>query len=56
MRAVSGVGCSYEIRRSVQALQVGLDWWIPTVLIAISYFVYLFHSFRGKVGAEGHGH
>jgi cytochrome d ubiquinol oxidase subunit II len=38
------------------ALQVGLVWWIPAVLIAIGYFIYLFRSFRGKVGAEGHGH
>lgn len=38
------------------ALQVGLVWWIPAILIAIGYFIYLFRSFRGKVGAEGHGH
>jgi len=30
-------------------LLIGLVWWIPAVLLAIAYFVYLFRSFRGKV-------
>ncbi len=33
-------------------------WWVPGILTAIGYFVYLFRSFRGKVDmeAEGYGH
>ena len=30
-------------------LLIGLVWWIPAILLAIGYFVYLFRSFRGKV-------
>lgn len=46
----------YEAATGALALRLGLFWWTPAILIAIGYFVYLFHSFRGKVGAEGHGH
>lgn len=40
------------------SLQVGLVWWILAIVLAIGYFSYLFHSFRGKVpsGSEGYGH
>jgi cytochrome d ubiquinol oxidase subunit II len=39
------------------ALRAGIVWWVPAILIAIGYFAYLFHSFRGKVSGEGgHGH
>jgi cytochrome d ubiquinol oxidase subunit II len=40
------------------ALQVGLVWWSIGIALAGGYFVYLFHSVRGKVGsdAEGHGY
>jgi cytochrome d ubiquinol oxidase subunit II len=40
------------------ALQVGLTWWIPALLLAIFYFTLLFRSFRGKValGPDGHGY
>lgn len=30
-------------------LRVGFAWWSLAMLIAVGYFVYLFHSFRGKV-------
>lgn len=40
------------------SLQVGLVWWVVAIVLAIGYFSYLFHSFRGKVtgDAEGYGH
>ncbi|MCO5295604.1 MAG: cytochrome d ubiquinol oxidase subunit II [Fimbriimonadaceae bacterium] len=40
------------------SLRVGLIWWLLAIVLAIGYFSYLFHSFRGKVqsGAEGYGH
>jgi cytochrome d ubiquinol oxidase subunit II len=40
------------------ALQVGLVWWSVGITLAGGYFVYVFHSFRGKVdaGAAGHGY
>jgi cytochrome d ubiquinol oxidase subunit II len=40
------------------ALQVGLVWWCIGMALAGGYFVYLFHSVRGKVasGAEEHGY
>jgi len=37
-------------------LRVGLVWWIPALLLALGYFTYLFHSFRGKVDVEGEGY
>jgi len=35
-------------------LSVGLAWWIPAMGLAVLYFVNLFRSMRGKVGAGGH--
>lgn len=35
-------------------LVLGLVWWIPAIVLAIGYFVYLFRSFRGKVAADEH--
>ena len=32
-----------------RGLAIGLAWWIPAIALAIGYFAYLFHSFRGKV-------
>jgi cytochrome d ubiquinol oxidase subunit II len=36
-------------------LRVGLMWWIPGMLIALGYFVFVYRMFRGKVQLEG-GH
>jgi cytochrome d ubiquinol oxidase subunit II len=38
------------------SLRVGLIWWPLAILLAIGYFIYLFHSFRGKVEMDGDGH
>jgi cytochrome d ubiquinol oxidase subunit II len=34
-------------------LRAGLYWWVPSIAIAVGYFVYLFRSFRGKVRPAG---
>jgi cytochrome d ubiquinol oxidase subunit II len=36
-------------------LRVGLMWWIPGMLIALGYFVFVYRMFRGKVQLEA-GH
>ncbi len=35
---------------SARALSIGLAWWIPGMLIAIGYVVFVYRSVRGKVG------
>jgi cytochrome d ubiquinol oxidase subunit II len=37
-------------------LRVGLTWWVVGMVLAVSYFIYLFRSFRGKVepGTDDH--
>jgi cytochrome d ubiquinol oxidase subunit II len=35
-------------------LVMGLVWWIPALVIAVGYFVYLFRSFAGKVRVDGY--
>ena len=37
----------------LHGLRVALAWWLVGSPIALSYFVYLFRSFRGKVDAGG---
>ncbi len=39
-----------------RGLAIGLAWWIPAVVLAIGYFVFLFRSFRGKVSADAYHH
>jgi cytochrome bd ubiquinol oxidase subunit II len=42
---------------NVHALQIGIGWWTVGIILVGAYFIYLFHSFRGKVDAnEGYGH
>jgi len=40
------------------AYRVALIWWVVGMIITVSYFVYLYRMFRGKVTAEsgGYGH
>lgn len=35
-------------------LIIGIVFWVPAILLAIAYFAFLFHSFRGKVEKRGH--
>jgi cytochrome bd ubiquinol oxidase subunit II len=39
-------------------LTVGLMWWVPGIILASGYFVYVYRSFRGKVSlpAQGDGY
>jgi cytochrome bd ubiquinol oxidase subunit II len=37
-------------------LRVGLIWWSIALALAAVYFIYLYHSFRGKVTVEGDGY
>lgn len=46
----------YNGANTPHGLLIGLVFWVPAVLIAIGYFVYLFRSFRGKVGGAAGGH
>jgi cytochrome d ubiquinol oxidase subunit II len=34
-------------------LRVGLAWWIPGMLLATGYVIYVYRSFAGKVRSEG---
>jgi cytochrome d ubiquinol oxidase subunit II len=45
------------VANDARALAIGLAWWIPAILLALGYFIYLFRSFRGKVSpaADYHG-
>ncbi len=44
----------YNSAAGSYGLRVGIVWWIIGMLIAISYFVFLFRTFRGKVVTEFH--
>ncbi len=37
-------------------LSVGMVWWSLGMVLATGYFVYLFHSFRGKTRVDEHGY
>jgi cytochrome bd ubiquinol oxidase subunit II len=34
----------------------GLTWWVPGMILALGYFVFIFRMFRGKVQREGEGY
>jgi cytochrome d ubiquinol oxidase subunit II len=37
-------------------LTIGLVWWTFALILAIGYFVFIYHQFRGKVALESDGH
>jgi cytochrome d ubiquinol oxidase subunit II len=39
-----------------RGLVLGFAWWIPAIVLAVGYFVYVYRSFRGKVAPGGEGH
>jgi cytochrome bd ubiquinol oxidase subunit II len=41
---------------SAYGLKVGLAWWIPGMLLALGYFVFVYRHFGGKVRLEGEGY
>jgi cytochrome d ubiquinol oxidase subunit II len=38
---------------AAHGLRIALAWWIPGMLLATGYFVYLYRNFAGKVRSEG---
>ncbi len=46
----------YNAHSGEYALGVGLIWWTIGIAIAISYFVFVYRMFRGKVADAGSGH
>jgi cytochrome d ubiquinol oxidase subunit II len=52
----------YNTRTTDRAMQIGLAWWIIGMILATSYFVFLYRRFAGKVssdaeqGGEGHSY
>jgi cytochrome d ubiquinol oxidase subunit II len=46
----------YNSAAGAHGLLVGLVWWIPGMLIALGYFVFVYRMFRGKVQLEGGGY
>ena len=46
----------YNSAAATQGLRVGFAWWVPGMVLAIGYFAFVYHAFRGKVGLEGGGH
>ena len=46
----------YNSAAGEHGLRVGLAWWIPSMLIALGYFVFVYRMFRGKVQLEGEGY
>ena len=46
----------YNAAAGEHGLAVGVVWWTIGMALALGYFVYLYHSFRGKLSLEGEGH
>ena len=46
----------YNAAAGRHGLVVGLAWWVPGMILALGYFVFLFRMFKGKVRLEGEGY
>jgi cytochrome d ubiquinol oxidase subunit II len=46
----------YNTAAGHHGLTVGLTWWAFGMVLAVSYFVFLFRMFKGKVRLEGEGY
>ncbi|HKT90060.1 MAG TPA: cytochrome d ubiquinol oxidase subunit II [Candidatus Sulfotelmatobacter sp.] len=46
----------YNTKAGEHGLAVGFTWWIIGMILALTYFVFLFRMFRGKVRLEGEGY
>ena len=54
---VDGPGLTiYNTATSQYGLAIGLVWWIPGVLLATGYFVYIYRRFGGKTTKETGGY
>jgi len=45
----------YNTRTGAYSMEAGLVWWLIGTALAVSYFVFLYRSFRGKVTVDGDG-
>ena len=46
----------YNSAAGYHGLVVGIVWWIPGMVLALGYFMFIYRMFRGKVRLEGHGY
>ena len=46
----------YNSAAGHHGLVVGIVWWIPGMVLALGYFMFIYRMFRGKVRLEGHGY
>lgn len=46
----------YNTKAGEHGLAVGFSWWILGMILALSYFFFLFRMFKGKVRLEGEGY
>jgi cytochrome d ubiquinol oxidase subunit II len=46
----------YNTAAGHHGLMVGIAWWIPGMILAVSYFVFIYRMFKGKVRLEGEGY
>lgn len=46
----------YNTKAGEHGLAVGFTWWIIGMILALTYFVFLFRMFKGKVRLEGEGY
>jgi cytochrome d ubiquinol oxidase subunit II len=46
----------YSVSAPASGLRIGLYWWIPGMLVAGAYFVFVYRHFRGKVDTAGEGY
>ena len=46
----------YNTKAGEYGLAVGFTWWILGMILALSYFFFLFRMFKGKVRLEGEGY
>lgn len=46
----------YNSATSAYSMKVGLAWWIPGMILALGYFIFIYRKFAGKVRLEEGGH
>ncbi len=46
----------YNTAAGRHGLIVGLGWWVPALVLALAYFVFVFRMFKGKVRMDGQGY
>ncbi len=46
----------YNTATGMYSLRLGLFWWVPGMILAIGYFVFVYRMFRGKVRLQDEGY